>query len=169
MDVPLTARGERGVMYEAFQFMSQLQNQKVPVLLVDDSADDRMLFKLAMGQSQSLSLVAELEDGDEAICYLKGEGIYADRAKYPLPDLMLLDLKMPRVSGYEVLTWFKHHGPRTVTVIILSGSTAREDVSKAMSLGADFYQMKPKNTEDRVAMLRAVEAYLLRRREGARC
>lgn len=140
----------------------QYFEKKFRILLVDDSSDDRMLYKLALRKLDFLHLVAEAEDGVEAVHYLKGEGAFADRERFPLPDLILLDLKMPRMSGFDFLEWFRSSGPWNVKVVVLCGSREREDARRAMALGADFYQIKPVDPDDRVHLLRQLEAYMVR-------
>ncbi|MDB6064793.1 MAG: response regulator receiver protein, partial [Pedosphaera sp.] len=87
--------------------MTQRSKEKYRVLLVDDSEADRFFLRRALSDNQKLTIVAEVEDGEEAIRYLGGVGGFSDRQKYPFPDLMLLDLKMPRATGYEVLAWLR--------------------------------------------------------------
>ena len=82
------------------------------LLLVEDSEDDVVLLKRALKRYPEIGLVGSAEDGDIAIGYLSGSGEYADRAKHPLPDLMILDLKMPRRNGLEVLEWMRDLKPR---------------------------------------------------------
>ncbi|MDB6023487.1 MAG: response regulator receiver protein [Pedosphaera sp.] len=136
--------------------------QKILILLVDDSMDDRLFFKRALKQVDFFHLVGEAEDGVQAMSYIKGEGIYSDREKFQLPDLIILDLKMPRMSGFDFLKWFREHGPSSVKVVVYSGSMEREDARRALALGADFYQTKPADTQDQIALLRSLEAYMIR-------
>lgn len=85
-------------------------------------------------------------DGVEAMEYVEGRGEYADRQKYPLPDVILLDLKMPRMGGFEFLDWLRQRAPealRRTPVVVLSSSTVESDVSRAYLLGADSYVIKP--------------------------
>jgi CheY-like chemotaxis protein len=77
------------------------------VLLADDLEDDRILLKLALAHTSFIHIVGETSDGIETIAYLQGEGKYADREKHPYPDLLLLDLKMPKRDGFEVLKWIR--------------------------------------------------------------
>src|SRR5687767_747677 len=91
------------------------------VLLADDSEDDRMLFELAMRKVPGMQLVGTVLDGDQAISYLAGRNEFEDRKKFPFPDLVFLDLKMPRVTGFEVLDWLQNQEPKPF-VAVFSGS-----------------------------------------------
>jgi CheY-like chemotaxis protein len=88
-------------------------------------------------------------DGQEAIDYLKGEGAYADRKTYPLPGLLLMDLKMPRMDGFDVLAWVQSHAAcDALPTVVLSGSGLEEDALKAKGLGADDFRVKPNAPAD---------------------
>jgi len=87
-----------------------------------------------------------VEDGKVAIQYIEGNGIYADREAYPVPQVILLDLKMPRINGFEFLEWLRNTAPRQhrfIPVVVMSSSGLKEDVSRAYSLGANSYLVKP--------------------------
>jgi CheY-like chemotaxis protein len=112
------------------------------VLVVDDSEDDRFFLRRAIGQFPRFKLLHELTDGQEAIDYLAGQRQFNQRQTYPLPDLMMLDLKMPRISGYEVLRWLRSQVFPGLTVIVLSGSALQEDVQASLALGAHGYWSK---------------------------
>jgi len=127
------------------------------VLLADDSDDDRLLLRRAFRAVAGLQLVGEVANGEEAIAYFQGTGKYADRTRYPLPELVLLDLKMPRVNGFEVLEWLQRHKPDPIKVVVLSGSTDPCDIRKALQLGADYYQSKPSDEKTRVELLQLLE------------
>src|SRR5688572_30942308 len=111
------------------------------VLLADDSEDDQMLFKLALRKVAGLRLVGIAPDGDKAIAYLEGRGEFADRKKFAYPDLLFLDLKMPRVNGFEVLNWLQSKKQRPF-IAVFSGSELETDVKRAFQLGADLYKVK---------------------------
>ncbi|HZQ48582.1 MAG TPA: response regulator, partial [Verrucomicrobiae bacterium] len=83
--------------------MGKTQKQPYSVLLADDSPQDRLLMRLALQSHPRLSVVGEVSDGIETIAYLSGDGPFTDRKQYPFPDLLILDLKMPRKTGYEIL------------------------------------------------------------------
>jgi CheY-like chemotaxis protein len=88
-------------------------------------------------------------NGQEAIAYLKGAGKYSNRDEYPLPDLLLLDLKMPRVNGFEVLQWIRQQpGLAPLRVLVLTSSDQIRDVNEAYRLGANSFLVKPLDFED---------------------
>jgi CheY-like chemotaxis protein len=106
----------------------------------------------AAGLHESLFSVC---DGKEAVDYLDGNGKYSDRCVYPIPDLLLLDLKMPLMDGFEVLAWLQMR-PRFngIARVVLSSSNLESDVSRAKSLGAHDYRVKPNSYDDLVAVVR---------------
>ena len=116
-------------------------SQECNVLLVDDSEDDVFLLKRALARYPDFRVVGWAEDGSAAISYLSGTGQYADRTLHPLPDLMVLDLKMPRRDGYEVLDWMRGKSPRP-KVAVFTASDLQEDKTRVAHLGADLYQHK---------------------------
>ncbi|HTD88541.1 MAG TPA: response regulator [Candidatus Binatia bacterium] len=111
------------------------------VLLVDDSEDDVYLLKRALAHQPNMRVVAWAEDGSVAIDYLSGAGPYADRKQHPWPDLMVLDLKMPRRDGYQVLEWLRGKSPRP-KVAVFTASDLEQDKTRVSQLGADLYQHK---------------------------
>lgn len=117
---------------------------KNTVLFVEDSAEDFFLFQTAVTRAGLRTRVVRAVDGLDAIYYLEGRGEYEDRAKYPLPCLIVTDLKMPRVNGFELLKWLQgqptlHHIP----VVVLSSSGVEKDRRRAAELGARDYFVKP--------------------------
>jgi CheY-like chemotaxis protein len=114
------------------------------MLVAEDRDEDVDILKLAC-QRAGVSLPLHfVRDGEEALEYLKGEGQFSDREKYPLPTLLLLDLNMPRLNGFEVLQWLRlQPGLRRLVVIIFTSSELPEDVNKAFELGANSYLVKP--------------------------
>ena len=114
------------------------------VLYVEDSADDFVLLKLASRKCGTPFSLQRARDGEEALAYLSGTGDYADRDEHPFPDLVLLDLKMPRLDGFEVLQWLRANpDTRSLPVVVLAGSSFRADVRRALELGANSYATKP--------------------------
>jgi len=130
------------------------------VLVADDDAEDRYLLQRAVRHTTQLQIIGEVADGADAIAYLKGDGEFSDRMKYPLPDLLLLDLKMPRIDGFEVLEWLQTQYFTGLTVVVLTDSMQPEHVKRALDLGADFFQVKPMAKHDRDVMVLAMEDYL---------
>lgn len=137
------------------------------ILLADDSEDDRVLFELALRKVPGMRLVGMAPDGDQAIAYLAGEAEFKDRKQFPYPDLLFLDLKMPRVTGFEVLDWLKDKKSKPF-VAVFSGSELETDVRRALSLGADTYKVKPANCDSYVAVLKTVEEQMRLREEARR-
>jgi len=99
----------------------------------------------------------EVRNGEEAIAYLQGEGPYANRDKFPLPIVMLLDLNMPKKNGYEVLTWVRAQTDlKRLAIYILTASLRDEDVERAFYFGATSYLAKPSNLATLAAMMRCL-------------
>ncbi len=116
------------------------------ILLVEDEENDVVFMEMALEKAGLTSALQIAEDGEEAISYLSGEGEFADRTRFPLPALIFLDLKLPRVMGMEVLKWIRDQPALdTMVVIILTSSQQRSDIQKACALGANSYLVKPSN------------------------
>jgi CheY-like chemotaxis protein len=130
------------------------------ILLVDDSFDDRLFARRALCRNPRFVLVGEVFDGESAIAYLAGEGEYADREKYPFPDVLLLDLKLPRKTGHEVLEWIQSRNFANLQVIVLSGSFLPEDVTRCRELGAHGYFKKEALAEEQLSIISAMEELL---------
>ena len=86
--------------------------QRLKILIAEDDPNDRKLLALAAAQSKGIGELFVLTDGQEAVEYLDGEGVYADRRAHPLPDVVVLDLKMPLMNGLEVLEWIRNQSPQ---------------------------------------------------------
>lgn len=117
-------------------------------LLVEDDPNDVLLLEIEFRRRPASIRLISVEDGGKAIEYLKGEGVYADRDKYPIPNVILLDLKMPGINGFQFLEWLRAKGPpnhRIIPVVIMSSSGLKEDVERAYRLGANSYLVKPVN------------------------
>jgi CheY-like chemotaxis protein len=116
------------------------------VLLVEDELNDIFLVKRAFKMANLETPLQVVTDGEEATHYLSGKGKYADRKTHPLPGLIVMDIKMPRMSGFDVLEWIKHDGRlRRIPVIIVSSSDRSQDIDRAYELGANAYMVKPVN------------------------
>ncbi|MDB6020637.1 MAG: response regulator receiver protein [Pedosphaera sp.] len=137
-------------------------NPALTLLLVDDNEDDIFLTKRALREAQITTLVQTASDGQQAIDYLSGAGKFQDRALYPLPALMLLDLKMPRKGGLDVLQWIREQASlRSLVVIILTTSLEHSDIERAYQLGANSYLQKPSNTKVLAEIMGAIKLYWL--------
>ncbi len=146
--------------------MAELTKGKYLVLMVDDSEDDCLLIKMAVGQAQRLRFIGCIADGEELMAYLQGAGQYADRGRFPLPDLLLLDLMMPRKDGFEVLQWLRGQSFDDMVVVVLSGSEQSEDIKRALELGADYYHTKAASAPKRQELVQRLEEYLVSRAES---
>jgi len=130
-------------------------NEQPTILLVDDSDNDRMLMGAAFKMAECNIARQEVCDGEEAIAYLKGEGPFADRIRYPLPTVMLLDLNMPRINGFEVLAWVRAQpGLKRLSIVVMTASMRTEDVTQAFDLGATSFLVKPSSLHELAAMMR---------------
>jgi CheY-like chemotaxis protein len=122
-----------------------MEQKEFTVLLVEDDLNDIFLVKRAFKMAQVQNPLQIVTDGLEAFHYLHGEGKYADRGVYPLPKLVVMDIKMPRKTGFEVLEWIKKQDGslRRIPVIIVSSSDNPTDINRAYELGANAYMVKP--------------------------
>jgi CheY-like chemotaxis protein len=142
--------------------MTTVPPEEAVILVAEDCEDDIALIRLAFSKSKLLNPVQFVRDGEEAIAYLRGEGPYANRVEYPLPCLVILDLKMPRKNGLEVLEWIRGQpGLNALRVIVLTTSQEIRDVNQAYQLGANSFLVKPTDFNDFVAMTRALAGYWL--------
>jgi CheY-like chemotaxis protein len=132
------------------------------VLLAEDDPDDVLLTQIAFEKARLVNPLQVVRDGEEAIAYLRGDGRYGDRARYPLPILLLLDLKMPKVSGFQVLEWLRTKPSLThIPVAIMTSSDHDPHIARAYELGADSYLIKPPNAEALLALVQRLHAYWL--------
>src|SRR5215211_1970791 len=114
------------------------------ILLVEDDANDVMLMQLALTRTGRNTQLEVVRDGEEALHYLQRSGEFADRASHPYPNVIVIDLKMPRVDGLEVLRWLHEHPEcPAIPTIVFSASRLDQDVREAYRLGASSYFVKP--------------------------
>jgi CheY-like chemotaxis protein len=130
------------------------------ILVAEDNEDDVLLLQEAFRKAGATSRLHVVVDGAEALSYLKNEGAYSDTSKCPFPDLMLLDLNMPRVNGFEVLEWLRQQ-PRfgRLMVHVLTASSREEDVKRAYDLGANGFVVKPSRVDELVAFASALHTW----------
>lgn len=130
-------------------------NRNLTILIIEDNDDEVFLLQKALAREQINNPVQVVRDGVEAIAYLEGKGEFHDRARFPFPSVIFSDLKMPRMSGFDVLQWLQTHPECSVIpVIILTSSKQDVDVRKAYALGANAYLVKPGSLDDLQKMVR---------------
>jgi CheY-like chemotaxis protein len=124
------------------------------ILVAEDDTTDAYFFQRAFRRAGIPVMLHFVRDGQEVIDYLQGEGQFADRAAHPRPQLVLLDLRMPRVNGFEVLEWIRQQ-PRfnDLQVVIFSSSGEPKDVNRAYGLGANSYLVKPHSMDELTALV----------------
>lgn len=132
------------------------------ILYVDDTAEDRELMELAFAKSGTRLRLETVSSGELGRAYLEGSGEFADRGRFPFPDLVLLDLKMTGMSGFDVLRWMRHR-PHTAKVmaLIYSSSFVDSDVETACKLGADSFITKPSTWQRQLEVVRILQECLL--------
>jgi CheY-like chemotaxis protein len=132
------------------------------ILLVEDSEDDIAIITRAFAQGGIANPLPVVRDGEEALAYLKGEGIYGNRTTHPLPVLVLLDLRLPRMEGLEVLRWIRRQSEFAgVPVVVIIASSSVRDVTLAYQCGANSFLVKPSDFQDVVRMSKVLATYWL--------
>ena len=130
------------------------------ILVAEDDTDDAFFLQRAFQKAGVPTSLQFVKDGQEAIDYLDGEGDFTDRAAYPTPDLLLLDLKMPRINGFQVLEWVRQQPAlKRLPVIIFSSSDEGKDINHAYDLGANSYLLKPHSSEDLITVAQKLKMY----------
>lgn len=142
-------------------------NGESTILLVEDNPDDVELIAYAFEKLAIANPLVTMGDGDAAVDYLGGTGAYEDRLRHPLPSLILLDLKLPRRSGLEVLRFLRgQDATRHTPVVVLTSSSHREDIRGAYDGGANSYLVKPVSHDSLIVMVRALELYWIKLNEA---
>jgi CheY-like chemotaxis protein len=138
------------------------------ILLVEDNEDDVFLMKRALKHARITNPLQVVMDGQKAIDYLSGKEAFADRAKYPLPFLVFLDLKLPYKHGFEVLKWIREQASLdSVVVVVLTSSAENRDHQKAYALGARSYLIKPPTAEMLHELMASMQSLWLRHAASA--
>jgi CheY-like chemotaxis protein len=133
-----------------------------PILLVEDNPDDVLFIERAFRSTSISAPLRVLEDGVTAMDYLAGRGEFNDRAAHPLPALVLLDLNMPRASGFDVLRWLREQPKlRRLPVVVLTSSAQDEDIARAYDLGVNSYVVKPSGLKEIRDVAHQIEGYWL--------
>jgi CheY-like chemotaxis protein len=119
------------------------------ILVAEDDSADAYFLQRAFSRSGIPVRLQFVRDGQEAVDYLRGEGPFADRSVHPMPHLVLLDLKMPRLNGFDVLEWIRQEPAfKHLMVVIFSASDEPRDIGRAYTLGANEYLVKPHSIEE---------------------
>ena|SRR2546426_248162 len=132
------------------------------ILLAEDREDDILLIKRAFEKGDIRNPLYVVRNGEEVVAYLKGEGRYSNRAEYPLPDLLLLDLKMPGMDGFDVLRWLRQQSDfGSLRVVVLTSSDRIQDVNSAYHLGANSFLVKPIDFQNVIELSKVLRHYWL--------
>ncbi len=130
------------------------------ILLVEDEDNDVFFLKRALNKAGVTAMLNVIPDGQKAIEYLEGLGDFSDRHKFPIPSLLLLDLKLPHVMGLEVLQWIRSQPEyRQLIVLILSSSRLQRDIDEAYRIGANGYLVKPSTPEEMVDIVQSIKQF----------
>ena len=134
-----------------------MTKSKPVVLVADDDSNDVFFLRRAFQKAGLANQVLDVPDGEMAIDYLSGAQDFSDRSRFPVPNLLFLDLKMPKVSGFEVLEWLSKRQELThMRVVVLSSSGLQSDIQKARTLGAHDYRIKPADIDEMINMVKDV-------------
>jgi CheY-like chemotaxis protein len=140
--------------------MENEHGEAFTILVVEDNADEVLLMQRAFKRAGLDISVRFVVNGDEAIDYLSGLERFRDRAAFPEPDLVIMDLKMPRKSGFELLEWFRNlQEGALIPVVVLTSSSRDSDVERAYNLGANSYFIKPTNFDEFRRTIRILYEY----------
>ena len=133
---------------------------RITILHVEDDTNDVLLLKHACEYAGVSLNVQTVDDGDQAVAYLLGTGKFADRKRFPFPSLVLLDLRMPKMTGFELLDWIRGQANfRKLPVVVLSCSRRELDIERAYVLGANSFLIKPIAFADLVELVKMVCYY----------
>lgn len=138
------------------------------ILLVEDNEDDAFFMKQALKDAAIANPLQHVEDGQQAIDYLAGQGLYADRAKFPAPMIVFLDLKLPLKHGHDVLRWIRAQPElQKLIVIVLTSSNEPVDLKRSYQLGANSFVVKPPTPDQLVDLAEAFKLWWLRQNRAA--
>jgi CheY-like chemotaxis protein len=137
------------------------------ILIVEDNEDDILLAQRAFRKAGVTAALHVVRDGEEAVSYLEGSGAFMDHHQHPLPAMMLLDLKLPKRSGFDVLHWVRNHPTlRMLPVVVFTTSAQSSDLDRAYALGANSYLKKPATLEGTTELLKTLGLYWLTMNEA---
>ena len=131
-------------------------------LLVEDNDDHVVLIRRAFTKSKVINPLQVVRTGEDAIAYLEGTGGFSNRAEFPLPALILLDLKLTGMDGFDVLRWIRQQPTlRAIRVVVLTSSNAIGDVNLAYQLGANSFLVKPTDFSRYLEIAQLLKAWWL--------
>jgi|SRR6185369_10148307 len=132
------------------------------ILVAEDDPNDQFFIEKELKKLDIPIQVRFVNDGEQAIAYFLSLGKFADPAQFPKPDVIFIDLKMPRLNGFELLQWLRKHkvAERLLTVVV-SSSSLQEDIDKAYDLGAKAYLVKPATVQDYAKVFRITGEFFL--------
>ena len=140
--------------------VTAMGNKAITILLIEDDENDVTLVEIALKGSQIPVILKSVGDGLEGLNYLNGTGQFADRTRFPIPNIIILDLKMPRMSGMEFLSYVKDHPElRIIPTIVMSASKLDADVFRAYQLGANSFMVKPNDLATLTQMVKAIQEF----------
>ena len=137
------------------------------ILLVEDDENDVFFMRHAMERARITTPLQVARDGQSALEYLSGTGDFADRARFPLPGFVLLDLRLPRLPGLDVLQWIRgHRDHETMVVIVLTSSKDPRDIENAYRFGANAYLVKPADADQLAGMVEDLRDFWLKHNQA---
>jgi CheY-like chemotaxis protein len=138
------------------------------ILLVEDDPADARLIQRALSKAGVLVPVVRLTDGEDVVSYLRGDHPYENRKSYPMPTLILLDIKLPKKNGFEVLEWLRKQKDvaRRTLVVMFTSSNHAVDIGRAYDLGANSYLVKPESSAQLLEIANMVNRYWLEFNQG---
>jgi CheY-like chemotaxis protein len=130
------------------------------ILLADDCSDDIEALQITFKKVGVGNPFRIVKSGEEAISYFKGEGAFKNRDEFPLPHILLLDLKMPGMDGFHVLEWLGEQKEfKKLLIVVLSGHQGLHEVKRAYNLGANSFLFKPCSPEDIANLMKSFREY----------
>jgi CheY-like chemotaxis protein len=137
------------------------------ILLVEDEKTDADLLRRAFAKAKVLNPIVLVSNGDEALAYLTATGKYSDRMKYPLPALILLDLKLPGLTGIQLLQWRRTQSHiKRIPVVVLTIDGSHATIEAAYDLGANSYLVKPGHSDEVTRMVQTIQSYWIEMNEA---
>lgn len=129
------------------------------ILIVDDNPNEQLLIKEAFRELRVKDAIHIVNDGEEAIAYLKGTGQYSNRQKFQYPTFLLTDLRMPKINGFELLSFIKRGHFIIIPTIVWTVSSTEQDIQQSYMLGANAFHTKPPQGEGFLQLVKTIYEY----------